>query len=278
MSKRNTWKKWDTFYYKIESENEIINNRYLLFVKVDEAQWYEKYSYPIFRVLITKNDKLPSSFEEVNNLEHVQTSQVYWYKRWDSPESFGDNYYQIIKERCSMKYYPDELHFLKIYLAAIWIDGRKSIPDNWYYLGNYPITNLPKDEFVPYTQNKIQENSYYWRSTGRNDIKRMVQNYLDYNLKGIYPELKKNIKKTKKASMFWAITQISVYFLKTGGIEKEENEKILNELLDMITTIDGKVEDLDIRKELLIVSKVAERELKNNNPEDFDENGNCIYF
>ena len=278
MSKRKIWKKWDTFYYKIESENEIINNRYLLFVKVDDTQWYEKYSCPIFRVLITKNDKLPTSFEEVNNLEHVQTSQVYWYKRCDSPDLHNMDYYRVIKERCNMKCYPDELNFLKIYPASIVIDSRKNLPDNWHYLGNYPITNFPKDEYVPFYESKIEDNCYYLKPDGRNDIKRMVQNYLNYNLKSIYPELKKNIRKTKKASMFWMMAKISAYLLKTGGIEKEENERILNELLDVITTIDGKVEDLDIRKELLIVSKVAERELKNNNPEDFDENGNCIYF
>ena len=177
-----------------------------------------------------------------------------------------------------MKYYPDELHFLKIYLAAIWIDGRKSIPDNWHYLGNYPITNLPKDEFIPYTESKIEENCYYWHwyDTGRNDIKRMTQKYLDYNLKGIYPKLKNDIREIKRASMFSAIAKISMCLLKTGGIEKEKNEKILNELLDMITTIDGKVEDLDIRKELLVAAKTANRNFKSRCPEFFDENGNCI--
>ena len=276
MSKRKTWKKWDTFYYKIESENEIINNRYLLFVKVDDTQWYEKYSCPIFRVLITKNDKLPTSFEEVNNLEHVQTSQVYWYKRCDSPDLHNMDYYRVIKERCNMKCYPDELNFLKIYPASIVIDSRKNLPDNWHYLGNYPITNFPKDEYVPFYESKIEDNCYYWKPDGRNDIKRMVQNYLNYNLKSIYPELKKNIRKTKKASMFWMMAKISAYLLKTGGIEKEENERILNELLDVITTIDGKVEDLDIRKELIVVTETADRELRNDNPEFFDENGNCI--
>ena len=276
MSKRKTWKKWDTFYYKIESENEIINNRYLLFVKVDDTQWYEKYSCPIFRVLITKNDKLPTSFEEVNNLEHVQTSQVYWYERWNSTDLHNMDYYHVIKERCNMKYYPDELNFLKIYPASIVIDSRKNLPDNWHYLGNYPITNFPKDEYVPFYESKIEDNCYYWKPDGRNDIKRMVQNYLNYNLKSIYPELKKNIRKTKKASMFWMMAKISAYLLKTGGIEKEENERILNELLDVITTIDGKVEDLDIRKELIVVTETADRELRNDNPEFFDENGNCI--
>ena len=276
MSKRKIWKKWDTFYYKIESENEIINNRYLLFVKVDDTQWYEKYSCPIFRVLITKNDKLPTSFEEVNNLEHVQTSQVYWYERWNSTDLHNMDYYHVIKERCNMKYYPDELNFLKIYPASIVIDGRKNLPDNWHYLGNYPITNFPKDEYVPFYESKIEDNCYYWKPDGRNDIKRMVQNYLNYNLKSIYPELKKNIRKTKKASMFWMMAKISAYLLKTGGIEKEENERILNELLDVITTIDGKVEDLDIRKELIVVTETADRELRNDNPEFFDENGNCI--
>ena len=276
MSKRKTWKKWDTFYYKIESENKLINNRYLLFVKVDDTQWYEKYSCPIFRVLITKNDKLPTSFEEVNNLEHVQTSQVYWYERWNSTDLHNMDCYQTIKERCNMKYYADELNFLKIYPASIVIDSRKNLPDNWHYLGNYPITNFPKDEYVPFYESKIEDNCYYWKPDGRNDIKRMVQNYLNYNLKSIYPELKKNIRKTKKASMFWMMAKISAYLLKTGGIEKEENERILNELLDVITTIDGKVEDLDIRKELIVVTETADRELRNDNPEFFDENGNCI--
>ena len=275
MSKRKTWKKWDTFYYKIESENEIINNRYLLFVKVDDTQWYDK-KFPVFRVLITKDNKLPTSFEEVNNLEHVQTSQVYWYKRCDSPDLHNMDYYRVIKERCNMKCYPDELNFLKIYPASIVIDSRKNLPDNWHYLGNYPITNFPKDEYVPFYESKIEDNCYYWKPDGRNDIKRMVQNYLNYNLKSIYPELKKNIRKTKKASMFWMMAKISAYLLKTGGIEKEENERILNELLDVITTINGKVEDLDIRKELLIVSKTADKELRRDNPEFFDENGNCI--
>ena len=275
MSKRKTWKKWDTFYYKIESENKLINNRYLLFVKVDDTQWYDK-KFPVFRVLITKDNKLPTSFEEVNNLEHVQTSQLYWYERWFSTDLHNLNCYQIVKERCNMKYYPDELHFLKIYLAAIWIDGRKSIPDNWHYLGNYPITNLPKDEFIPYTESKIEENCYYWHwyDTGRNDIKRMTQKYLDYNLKGIYPNLKKNIKKTKKASMLWAMSEISMYLSKKGGVEK--NEKEFNELLDIITTIDGKIEDLDIRKELTNVIKTADKNFKLRCPEFFDENGNCI--
>ena len=275
MSKRKTWKKWDTFYYKIESENEIINNRYLLFVKVDDTQWYDK-KFPVFRVLITKDNKLPTSFEEVNNLEHVQTSQVYWYERWNSTDLHNMDYYRVIKERCNMKYYPDELNFLKIYPASIVIDSRKNLPDNWHYLGNYPITNFPKDEYVPFYESKIEDNCYYWKPDGRNDIKRMVQNYLNYNLKSIYPELKKNIRKTKKASMFWMMAKISAYLLKTGGIEKEENERILNELLDVITTIDGKVEDLDIRKELIVVTETADRELRNDNPEFFDENGNCI--
>ncbi len=276
MSKRKIWKKWDTFYYKIESDNEIINNRYLLFIKNDDTQWYDK-KFPVFRVLITKNDRLPASFEEVNSLEHVQTSQIYWYERWFSTDLHNLDCYQIIKERCNMKYYPDELYFLKIYLAAIWIDGRKSIPDNWHYLGNYPITNLPKDEFVPYTELKIKENCYYWQwyDTGRNDIKSMVQNYLDYNLKEIYPELKKNIRKTKRASMFWAMTEISMYLSKKGGVEKNENE--FNELLDIITTIDGKIEDLDIRKELTNVIKTADKNFKLRCPEFFDENGNCIF-
>lgn len=276
MSKRKTWKKWDAFYYKIESENKLINNRYLLFVKVDDKQWYEKYSYPIFRVLITKDNKLPTSFEEVNNLEHVQTSQVYWYKRCDSPDLHNMDYYHVIKERCNMKYYPDELNFLKIYPASIVIDGRKNLPDNWHYLGNYPITNFPKDEYVPFYESKIEDNCYYWKPDGRNDIKRMIQNYLDYNLKDIYPELKENIRKTKRASMFWAMTEISMYLSKKGGVEK--NEKEFNELLDIITTIDGKIEDLDIRKELTNVIKTADKNFKSRCPEFFDENGNCIYF
>ena len=61
---------------------------------------------------------------------------------------------------------------------------------------------------------------------------------------------------------------------KKGGVEK--NEKEFNELLDIITTIDGKIEDLDIRKELTNVIKTADKNFKLRCPEFFDENGNCI--
>ena len=76
------WEIGDTFYLKLEGlEDEEFNNRYLIFIKIDNYE-YRVHGLPIFYVKITKNDTLPKTKEEIDDLEFIQTSFVLWEERF----------------------------------------------------------------------------------------------------------------------------------------------------------------------------------------------------
>lgn len=218
--KKNKWKKGDTFYYKIESEKKELNNRYLLFVKQDDIQWYDE-SFPLFRVLITEFDKLPSTKEEFENLEHVQTGFESWEARF-LPSVGGMSYYELIKERNKTKFYPDEYGYLSLYLTYI-CTKKKNKPSDWIYLGNFEINSKPLREFIPFDIYSLY--SYIWESQ-KDDL---IDCYWKYNLKKhIIYNHDMNLEIRKNAFKL-------VYPVVTFDI-KDENQR--KEIFKLITTID----------------------------------------
>lgn len=173
--KKTVWKKGDTFYYKIESEKLELNNRYLLFIKQDDKQWYNK-SIPLFRVLITDYNKLPNTKEEIEKLEHVQTG----FKEWETrflPGVGGIPLYELIKERNKTKFYPDEYGYLNLYQTYIYTKKERTKPIDWTYLGNFEIDSKPQREFIPFSI----DNLYYY--TWEFQKKDLIECYWNYNLK-----------------------------------------------------------------------------------------------
>ena len=76
------WNIGDVFAYQLESdlaEERGLLGRYFLIQKVDEGTWHPGHIVPIVYVKITKDEKLPSSIEEYNQLEYVQT----WFTKYE---------------------------------------------------------------------------------------------------------------------------------------------------------------------------------------------------
>lgn len=111
----------------------------------------------MFRVLITDYNELPSTKEEIEKLEHVQTG----FKEWEArflPGVGGIPLYELIKERNKTKFYPDEYGYLNLYQTYIYNKKERTKPSDWTYLGNFEINSKPQREFIPFSI----DNLYYY--------------------------------------------------------------------------------------------------------------------
>lgn len=172
------WEIGDTFYLKLEGlEDEEFNNRYLIFVKIDNYE-YRVHGLPIFYVKITKDDTLPKTKEEIDDLEFIQTSFVLWEERFKPLRK------EEIKKLGEITFYPDDLGLLSVYRVAIWITQKRSVPEGFHYLGNHNIQK-PEKEYIPFTGRLIT-------ISNQELMIQFVKFYKNYNLKqsGIYiPEV-----------------------------------------------------------------------------------------
>ena len=72
MKKRKDWITGDTFALLIKNTKyKEENGKYLIFIYDDYAKDELSRSYPVFRVKITKDKKLPQTKEELENLEYI---------------------------------------------------------------------------------------------------------------------------------------------------------------------------------------------------------------
>ena len=72
MKKRKDWITGDTFALLIKNTKyKEENGKYLIFIYDDYAKDELSCSYPVFRVKITKDKKLPQTKEELENLEYI---------------------------------------------------------------------------------------------------------------------------------------------------------------------------------------------------------------
>lgn len=194
------WQVGDTFALKIEHENPIYNGRYLILIK-GNYYWNNDNRYSqTFLLKLTKDDKIPSSLEEIDNLEFIRTGYIHYIERYSS-RSIGAESYAMVLERCKdLKFYPDEYNYLYMYDTAYWIDNRRKY-DQLIYLGNYDIT-YPDDEFPPVCLT-------YRKAIIKFDdlVKDAIKKYENFNLKKskIYNEDRKKVE--ERAKLFSRIHQ-----------------------------------------------------------------------
>lgn len=141
------WNIGDIFAYKLESEyaKEVgLDNRYLLIRKAYEDVWWPGHIVPIIYVQITKDEKMPTSKDEILELEYIQTSKA--------------------------KGLPE-------YLITMISTSKRVIPlKKLIFVGNYNDLPTPKDEYVP--ENKISIIACQWSALE----KTMIDKYLRLNL------------------------------------------------------------------------------------------------
>ena len=170
------WKINDVFYTKIKHKDELYNNKYLLFIKVGEYQWSKNSKIPVFWLKITKDNNLPETKEEIDNLEFIITSMTVWEERFFP--LMGD-YQEMIKdleEKKKVKFFPDDFGYLHEYRFALIAFNRKYVPEELEYLGNFEVTP-PKDEYIPFSELSI--NAYRWENLFDN----LLERYKLYNLR-----------------------------------------------------------------------------------------------
>lgn len=140
------WNVGDVFVYKLESEyaKEVeLDNRYLLIRKAYEDFWWPGHTVPIIYVQITKDEKIPTSKDEVSKLEYIQTSN-----------SEG----------------------LPKYLTTMISTSKRVIPiKELTFIGNYIDVPTPKDEYIP--ENKISIPACHWSAFE----KTLIDDYLMFN-------------------------------------------------------------------------------------------------
>ncbi len=176
VSYRN-WVPGDTFAVKIENIDPKYDGRYfILTLFIHPYQEENQYkSIKHFYVKITKDDKIPTTLEEINALEDVIVEATPWCMRCYPLK--GLETFEEWKERTKdRKFIPNEYYCLNSYFTEIAL-GRSA--RNFQYIGNFDIKR-PDDEFMKeqvqlYLNDKKYDFSYF--------VKKLIENYKSNNFK-----------------------------------------------------------------------------------------------
>ncbi len=150
-SKKEPWIVGDVYAYKISGEFAIkygLKGRYFLLQKIDEYPFSPRIMAPIAYAKITKDDKLPTTTEEFNQLEYVQTKSTNYEERF-YPLDFS-RLEEDIAEKSQLTYTVDEYGYLPQFRVMLVLAAGKCIPPDFVYVGSFPDADPPKIEFIPH--------------------------------------------------------------------------------------------------------------------------------
>ena len=156
--------------------------------KVDEYTWYPGHIVPIIRVKITRDTKLPSTEEEYNEAEYVQTFfQKYERRFWPIDMSRPQ---EDIEEKSKRNYEVDEYGFLPAYRAILLNTSKRVIPKKLIYVGNFPNAIRPQKEFIPHSKDSLI--TVFWKRFDETFESKMIKMYCGHNLRelSIYADKK----------------------------------------------------------------------------------------
>ena len=174
--------KYDNFPY--ETNNSALRKkyegRYLILIRYlpehikEEVGEDTKYAYATFYFKITKDDKLPQTQEEIEELEFVKIGVVY----------IGDR-----EARSGEK---DEYKHQYHYLYGVDFYKKKDFKE-LIYLGNFPLNRMPEYEFMPhdYVSCGGYCTKFCWKS-------HILERYEDNNLRKGYHFTEEGIKRNEK--------------------------------------------------------------------------------
>ena len=175
-------KNGDTFAKQIHSKNKKFDGRYFLFIRTLLDFRDDDDKNQIFRIKITKDKKLPTTLEEINSLEYIQTNIEYYDKAID-------NYQNWINQN-GMILCPDEFQYLYIFQSVIIPLMNSKYPNDLIYLGNYNVTP-PQNEYIAY--NIAYTTVKFWDRIDDD----LIQCYYQYNKKdkSIFNQKESELKK-----------------------------------------------------------------------------------
>lgn len=172
------WNLGDVFAYQLDGDlakERGFLGRYFLIQKIDEGVWYPGHVVPIVYVKMTRDAKLPSSIEEYNQLEYVQT----WFSKYE--ERFWpidmSRAQEDIAEKSKINYEVDEYGYLPQYRVELLNTSKKVIPSKLTYVGNFADAVCPEKEFIPHSKENITTVSWEMFET------KMIKRYCGHNLR-----------------------------------------------------------------------------------------------
>lgn len=176
------WKIGDVFAYQLESElakERGLYGRYFLIQKVDEGTWYPGHIVPIIYVKLTKDANIPSTVEEYDEAEYVQTRFTKYEERfWPIDMSRPK---EDIEEKTKLNYEVDEYGFLPQYRLTLLNTSKRVIPKELIYVGNFPDAIRPKKEFIPHA--KVNIGVIWWKHFDMTFETEMIKKYCGHNLR-----------------------------------------------------------------------------------------------
>lgn len=150
------WKIGDVFAYKIESEyakEKQLYGKYFIIQKVDEHVWHPGHITPIIRVMITKDEKIPKTINELNKLKYIQTRVTKYEDRF---LPYDERPIEIqITEKSKIIYKTDEFGYLPGFLLQMITSSRKDLPKKLEFIGNFSSLEPPANEFIPHVKDNI---------------------------------------------------------------------------------------------------------------------------
>lgn len=177
---RCQWKLGDVFALPLESDlarEKGLFGQYFLIQKVDEGVWYPGHIVPIVYVRITQNGKLPSTTEELNALEYVQTDFTRYENRFWPVDMTRPQ--EDIAEKSKINYEVDDYGFLPQYRILLLNTSAKVIPKNLIYIGNFPNAKRPPKEFIPHAKTNLL--AVAWKRFDETFETKMIKQFCNHN-------------------------------------------------------------------------------------------------
>ena len=178
----NKWKIGDVYAYRFESEEAKkrgLYGKYLLVIKVGETSWYPYHVIPVVWKKITKDNKIPKTEEEINNLDFLKTSSNNYELEVEMTKFFMSGTEKEARKKHLKKledgtYKPDGNGRLWKYREELIIESERGLYKKFSYVGNFPNINPPKNEYLPFYPINIK--SSYWRKIEKETINE-IDNY-----------------------------------------------------------------------------------------------------
>lgn len=152
-TKKQPWNIGDVYAYKISSDiaREFgLIGRYFLLQKIDEIAYSPRIMAPIAYVKITKDEKMPTTTEEFDQLEFVQIKSTNFEERF-YPFDFS-RLEEDIAEKSTLTYTVDEYGYLPQFRVLLVLAAGKCVPPDLVYVGSFLDAAHPKIEFIPHTE------------------------------------------------------------------------------------------------------------------------------
>lgn len=150
--KKQPWNIGDVYAYRISSDlaKEFgLIGRYFLLQKIGEIPYSPRIMAPIVYVKITKDERIPTTIEEFNQLEFVQIKTTLYENRF-CPVDFS-RLEEDIAEKSKLVYTVDEYGHLPQFRALLVPSVGKCVPPDLIYVSCFPDAAPPKNEFIPHS-------------------------------------------------------------------------------------------------------------------------------